>query len=563
MTSRAPSPWTRRDLATALLIALAFTALYAASAPFRIENIDGQARFEVTWALLEKGLPAPDHPDYLRLVVVEGRRAPHVSYYGPGHSILGLAPVWAARAAFDGSHVAAEIAFSSINVFAGALAVALYFLAAVALGHSRRLAWLASLLLGSASCLWPASLTCMENPQVAVCLLALVLAILWRAAAVPRGAAEEQAGRDTAPLVLGAVALGWLLITRETDAAAALPLMLALLATGPASARARLRSLLVVGVASLPFVALYAAYNLWRYDSPLSFAGRVMAVEQSGFPVTGDFWSGLFGLTLGTQKGLLFFSPLAVVGLLGFGRLWTRSRALATAALATFVLTVLTIAPLAAWRGDWTWGPRYLFGAAPLLHLGLLEVLAMLGRDTTGSPVTRGSVRVRALGQATVLAIGVAALSVQLAAVSVFYYRFFLDQALELDYVYGLRDHDRHIRSQLGYHFEVLPEILRSTRARLDDPRKDAREPIRALDHAAAPISPSPLKKKGPSWAKRYAAFDAVPFAWVYWDLATGGQHRGALRAGLAVALILWGAGLAGAWALSRRAQSASGSSRM
>ena len=39
-----------------------------------------------------------------------------------------------------------------------------------------------------------------------------------------------------------------------------------------------------------------------------------------------------------------------------------REPALAVAVLAVAGLTLATILPMTFWRGDWSWGPRYLFG---------------------------------------------------------------------------------------------------------------------------------------------------------------------------------------------------------
>lgn len=61
-----------------------------------------------------------------------------------------------------------------------------------------------------------------------------------------------------------------------------------------------------------------------------------------------------------------------------------RARRLALGALLCAAMTVCITAPMAFWPGDWTWGPRYLFGVVPLLHLGLPEVGLLLGLGCLG-----------------------------------------------------------------------------------------------------------------------------------------------------------------------------------
>lgn len=503
----------RRDGAAArlsVMVGAGFACLYLFTAPLRIENIDGQVRFEVSWALLREGRPVPAHRDYLRLVVVKGRRAEAVSYYGIGQSLLALPAVAAASRMFGGSRVAAEIAFALLNPLMGGTAVGLYLLLVLGLGYRATIALGSAIVIGLGSCLWPASVTCMEGPLVAVYLLLLALAVLWRQRAGGRG-----------PLVAGGVAIGLILITRETDAAAALPLLLALLFARPSTWLARARAAGVIGMCALPLLAIYVGYNYWRYNSALSLFGRLQVLRDQGYPAYGHPLRALYGLTLSPDKGIVFFSPLVVLSALGWPWLWRRAPLPTAAITATIVFTLLTIIPLAAWRGDWTWGPRYLFGVAPLMLLGLPAVL-----ERCHGPLRRA-------GLAVVLGI---AITVQLAAVAVFYSRYFLHFALERDYIYGLRP-DLSPPSQLLYHLRELPVVGRRTLLRLSNER-DETPVTRALDVASAPASPSPLRQLGPVWADSVANFDTIPFFWIYYDLASRGRLRVPLRmlAGLLLA---------------------------
>jgi hypothetical protein len=79
--------------------------------------------------------------------------------------------------------------------------------------------------------------------------------------------------------------------------------------------------------------------------------------------------AGVFGLWLSAGKGLLFYSPIVWLGLIGLIPLWRRDRPLA--ALIGLLLLVSTVffARYDLWTGGWNWGPRYLLPLVPLLVL--------------------------------------------------------------------------------------------------------------------------------------------------------------------------------------------------
>jgi hypothetical protein len=120
----------------------------------------------------------------------------------------------------------------------------------------------------------------------------------------------------------------------------------------------RLGLALASGLAAGVGVAL--AVN-WVYQgSPLQF-GYVLSPDL-------PFWSplghGLFGLTLGPGRGLLFFAPLVVPAAVAWRRLTSAARIL------TFgmpCVLALVIARWFVWNGGSCWGPRYLLAALPVL----------------------------------------------------------------------------------------------------------------------------------------------------------------------------------------------------
>jgi hypothetical protein len=83
-------------------------------------------------------------------------------------------------------------------------------------------------------------------------------------------------------------------------------------------------------------------------------------------PSSGAPFHALFGLVLSTGRGLFVYSPLALLGVYAFPRLWARTRARAEA-IAVVVCTALpSIALRADWHGDPAFGPPLLIPLLPL-----------------------------------------------------------------------------------------------------------------------------------------------------------------------------------------------------
>ena len=92
-------------------------------------------------------------------------------------------------------------------------------------------------------------------------------------------------------------------------------------------------------------------------------------------------WEGLSGLLLSPGRGLLVYSPIFTLSLVGFALTWRRGgdplvRALGVAACALIVL----YARWEMWWGGFTLGPRLLADLTPVLALGLVPLEGALAR---------------------------------------------------------------------------------------------------------------------------------------------------------------------------------------
>jgi hypothetical protein len=123
------------------------------------------------------------------------------------------------------------------------------------------------------------------------------------------------------------------------------------------------RTALWVALGAAPFLATILAWNAVRtgsflnsgYDTEGAFTGKIVV--------------GLHGLLFSPSRAVWLFSPLIVLGLLGFPSLYARQRARALFYLAISGVLLLLYAKFRDWHGMGSWGPRYLVPVTALLCL--------------------------------------------------------------------------------------------------------------------------------------------------------------------------------------------------
>lgn len=140
-------------------------------------------------------------------------------------------------------------------------------------------------------------------------------------------------------------------------------------------------------------VAMSAAVNLMHGDGLLQadYAGEAFST-----PVV----LGLFSLLFSFGKGLLWFSPVAFLGLLGLivgSRTSDRGRVL----LYVVVTHLVVIAQWWTWHGGVSWGPRLLLPILPLGVLGIANLLCHSNPRVRQWIVTTGVVSIAINGWAT------------------------------------------------------------------------------------------------------------------------------------------------------------------
>ena len=137
-----------------------------------------------------------------------------------------------------------------------------------------------------------------------------------------------------------------------------LPLVLLVVVLESAKGARRARALAFVAGAA-PLAALWLALEIVRFGAPFASYGG----ERFSHPPLDGLWR----LTVGPNKGLFVYFPLALLGVWGFVRLARTRRVLGLALAGFSAFVLLTTAAWWSWDGTAGWGPRLLVPLVPLL----------------------------------------------------------------------------------------------------------------------------------------------------------------------------------------------------
>ncbi len=139
---------------------------------------------------------------------------------------------------------------------------------------------------------------------------------------------------------------------------------------------ANLRALGLPLCGALPGIALLLVHNWVKTGHPLRTGYQS---GQLGL-FDGDLLSGLFGLLLSPGRGLVFYAPPLLLGVLGIHRAWQTERRLTVLVGLTAAVVTLISAKYPVWHGGYCYGPRYLVPLIPMLLWLSVPWLSSLGQ---------------------------------------------------------------------------------------------------------------------------------------------------------------------------------------
>jgi hypothetical protein len=318
---------------------------------------------------------------------IQDRRSSVVSLYPVGAAIVAL-PVYVpcylwlrARGhdspayLFAASRLAGKLAAAAIAAAAAAL---LFMMLRRRLGAGMAAAIALAFGLGSGMWVIASQQLWQQGPGV-LCILLGMWALTWRdsPAGAPGGAAA--AGAPGAGWAAGAAAgffLGMAFAVRPQNGFFLAAGFAYLLLRGGERGRRR-RSVLAFVLGGAAPVAATLAYSLHYFGTILGGYGLYTHLFQPRVAP-----AGLAGLLLSPNRGLLVFSPAAVLGLWGMTvalRRW-RDEPLLASFSAAAVMYALLHAATTTWTGGGAFGPRYLTETLPILALAAGLVVPALPR---------------------------------------------------------------------------------------------------------------------------------------------------------------------------------------
>jgi hypothetical protein len=348
----------------AVRVGLFVFALYLLSYGGGPHAVDEIGQLGVTASLVKRG--AFDANELFWTIPAAGNRSDAQVEVGPTGDVwslrgpgvpLAMAPWYALAMAVP----SLDLAFTSLlfNTAISAGTAALLVWLGLRIGLSSRLAAAGGLIYGVAGMAWPYAKLGFGEPLIAFGVVGAALA--------------GTAG------VLGAAAAGAFVVlaasTKWSAGALGLPFALSLLFPLPLGTggrrlaegvlRAALRRLVPFGVVGALGLAALGYYNWAHYGSALATGYGSGGREEFTTPPL----YGLLGLLVSAYRGIVWFAPSVVVGALVLPVAYRRAPALAVAAGGVAVVTLATFAAWWTWWGGYTWGPRFLLPACPLLCL--------------------------------------------------------------------------------------------------------------------------------------------------------------------------------------------------
>lgn len=333
-------------------MAFLFTFLLLVANGRAIGSGDTNAVEKTAGALVERGsfvVPlSPGNDPFMRPVPGGG-----LSIYPPLTALL-AAPV------FFLFHLAFELNDTGLQV-AGKLTAALLSSIAVAVmarSYLRRAsaarALVSALLFGLATSVYSTSQALWQHPAV----------VLFLVAAIDCTARLESAAEENRSRLALAASLCLALAAAARPAAIPMSTVLFLfLLVGH-----RRQATAIIAAAAIP-AALVGAYNGWFFGAPWRFGASASGRFFAALP------DSLAGLMVSPARGLLVFTPLALLCLLSLARA-ARTRSMARGLLAGVFVHVAFIASWNEWHGGESFGPRLLTDMLPALFFYLPEALS-------------------------------------------------------------------------------------------------------------------------------------------------------------------------------------------
>jgi hypothetical protein len=367
-----------------------------------MDIIDGQPRYEVARSLVDHGDVRVRDPD-VKFCVFPGRHGQRYCLYRLPQSLLGVPALLLADATGPIQESRRQFFFVLTSAFAaGVLAVA-YALWFRRLGHSPRSATGWALAGIFCTPCWFYSTSIFDDILGTTAVVA-ALTLAWH-------------GRGRHPrlfAMLAGLTIGAAFQCKQPLAIFVVP-VLAVFAAQPRTTRRACVGLVLGGL--VLGVVGYAAYEWYKFP-PGSTAEHARLLEQYVPAWPGTPLTAVVVLLVSPAAGVFWYCPTLVLGLAGVPAWWRQHRLFVLAILIACIGFTAFICSLTFFKGDLSWGPRYLTPVFAVLWLFVPAAARTPARWQT----------------AAVLSLGV---MVQLLGLSVDFHRLYVELRLPSGFYYG------------------------------------------------------------------------------------------------------------------------------
>ncbi len=332
---------------TALLgLFVLVTAVVTLSGPGRLDVIDGEPRYETARSLVEHGDAEIRDPN-VTFTVLPGRDGRRFSNYRLPQSLAGVVAIWCADATGPRDEVRRHFFFVQIGAVAcGVLAVcyALWF-RRLGLGPKSAIGWA----LAGIFCtpVWFYG-TSVFDDILGTTAVVLALMLAW----------YGQASKPRTFAALAGLALGLAFNCKQPLGLFVLPALV--LCVQPDQCRRLLLQRMALVLAGLTVgIAIYEGYEWYKFP-PGSTADHARILAQYVPPWPGTPFLAFVVLLISPAAGVFWYCPTLVLSLLGLKSSPCKQRGFLGALLVACAGFTAFICSLNFFKGDPSWGPRYL-----------------------------------------------------------------------------------------------------------------------------------------------------------------------------------------------------------
>ncbi len=385
------------------LIFTFFFLIYLFTSSNNALNTDvGYARYEVLKSFFDNGTLALNSNFGTR--GVDGR---FYSPWGIGSIIVGIPFYLLGKLA----GISPDSFMILLNPFFTAGTAVLIFLFCFLIGYSKKTSFFVSVFFGLATFAWPLSKQSFDHPaEMFFVLLACFLLYIY------------SNKFDVFYLISSALAFGFSFLIRPTSVLILPAFFVYLLIFDFAKtehkflAKNLIFEISVAFCVVLPFVLLSLWYNFYRFGSIFETGYGIISRETGLNFFTGTpIMTGLAGFLLSPGKGIIFYSPILILflfSIISFSKKYPSISALFSIII---FLYYIFYSKNIFWHGDHAWGPRYILVTVPFIIIPISEIVEYAI-----------SFKKKLILYST-FCLFIISFSIQVAAISVDYQKYFLD----------------------------------------------------------------------------------------------------------------------------------------